>query len=946
MFLYLALLGAVLVLSTIFILRKTPSYSSTTTSTATTTEDGAVPPEPPRVPFWVPFVGNALAFGRDSQGYLQQCQKTYGDAFRLKMMGQDYVFVLDPFSFPNVFREEKKNLSFIAIVREFACKCFGASWDEFEKQNHETVHKQFITYLQGVELPALTARMREHLERAVKEKTQPQLLRADTSTEWQDGHMWRFVMEVLYVAGTRAFFGDTFDVEQSFKDFFAFDDNFPAFTIGVPDILLRKSVKARQRMNDLLVHLTDPTASKLMVERERYLAEETSIPPNQISRLQFATFWAAHGNTLPSYILSDKRAKQEITEEVFALFNKKDTGRETFAKLKDMVKLESAINEALRLSSASIIVREVMNDFTLKMQNGDQFHVKHGQKVAMYPYIIHNNPEVYDKPHVYQFDRFLADECQDDDDDYAHLKFVPSTKVPGNMERVESADVLHLKQRELRQLRESRRRERDLRESRTIHTSAATTAASASTTAAAPAVDADLNVDDTVDDPQDLRESREQTMRDLRASGRLFSLILRESGVTPIPTAAAAGEGETEVVGAPGKEESSSPPKKPQFTLGDKLRQREKEDGNGDNNDEHEQEERLTTPTSKRSLRFPGAPTLQEQLSSSGEVDLASPLFLRRAQRMQRRYDAEDEGNDSDSGSSPAAASPKRPKHTATTATTTSPSLPLIQVDNIDFSSEPVSLSSAGEQAKSEEEKSEVEETKPALPPFKAGSGLRRSKQLLQIAANNRRDRSVSLGVVPQLSVDVAPTAAAGSDQSGQPGVDNDSNTTGADLPPGAVRIAEALAFQPVATSASTSTAGLASPRISREQHLMFKKRERTGSFNIPGDPRLQQRAKEKKFYYKGRELRYHLMPFGGGAGMCPGRFFARNELKLFVAVMIYYFDLELVPNEQGEIKLPPLDETRLGIGILPPAKDLPFRFRLREEHLADFAAPQEKQQS
>ena len=253
MFLYLALLGAVLVLSAIFILRKNPSSSSTTTST----EDGAVPPEPPRVPFWVPFVGNALAFGRDSQGYLQQCQKTYGDAFRLKMMGQDYVFVLDPFSFPNVFREEKKNLSFIAIVREFACKCFGASWDEFEKQNHETVHKcetpplrrrfrslrlslfvlsqdpsffrsslsmesfvllgpmcspsfsfchclhrQFITFLQGVELPALTTRMREHLERAVKEKTQPQLLRADTSAEWQAGHMWRFVMEVLYVAGT------------------------------------------------------------------------------------------------------------------------------------------------------------------------------------------------------------------------------------------------------------------------------------------------------------------------------------------------------------------------------------------------------------------------------------------------------------------------------------------------------------------------------------------------------------------------------------------------------------------------------------------------------------------------------------------------------------------------------------------------------------------------
>jgi hypothetical protein len=49
-----------------------------------------------------------------------------------------------------------------------------------------------------------------------------------------------------------------------------------------------------------------------------------------------------------------------------------------------MVKLESAINEALRMSSASIIVREVINDFTLKLQNGNQFHVKSGQKVAMY----------------------------------------------------------------------------------------------------------------------------------------------------------------------------------------------------------------------------------------------------------------------------------------------------------------------------------------------------------------------------------------------------------------------------------------------------------------------------------------------------------------------------------------------------------------------------------
>lgn len=98
-------------------------------------------PEPPRVPYALPFVGNALAFGRDSQAFLQECQRRYGDVMRVKMMGQDYVFVLDPFSFFHVFRHEKRSLSFLAIVREFACQCFGAATSEFDKQNHEVVHK-------------------------------------------------------------------------------------------------------------------------------------------------------------------------------------------------------------------------------------------------------------------------------------------------------------------------------------------------------------------------------------------------------------------------------------------------------------------------------------------------------------------------------------------------------------------------------------------------------------------------------------------------------------------------------------------------------------------------------------------------------------------------------------------------------------------------------------
>ena len=153
-----------------------------------------------------------------------------------------------------------------------------------------------------------------------------------------------------------------------------------------------------------------------MVERERYLAEETSIPPNVRMRplcfhtyvilvvsqslnrhhhrskspgfssphsgqrtailspvltpptrapcavwsqaliffflfqtLSPAAFWSL------AYILSDKRAKQEITEEVFSLFNKKDTGREVHSTFLHFMALWSSRALTVRVRFAFVL---------------------------------------------------------------------------------------------------------------------------------------------------------------------------------------------------------------------------------------------------------------------------------------------------------------------------------------------------------------------------------------------------------------------------------------------------------------------------------------------------------------------------------------------------------------------------------------------------------------
>lgn len=58
------------------------------------------------------------------------------------------------------------------------------------------------------------------------------------------------------------------------------------------------------------------------------------------------------------------------------------------------------------------------------------------------------------------------------------------------------------------------------------------------------------------------------------------------------------------------------------------------------------------------------------------------------------------------------------------------------------------------------------------------------------------------------------------------------------------------------------------------------------------------------------------LMPFGGGISKCPGRAFARREIKACLAVLLRNYDVALVdPNAP----VPASDPTRVGLGIVGP---------------------------
>lgn len=67
-------------------------------------------------------------------------------------------------------------------------------------------------------------------------------------------------------------------------------------------------------------------------------------------------------------------------------------------------------------------------------------------------------------------------------------------------------------------------------------------------------------------------------------------------------------------------------------------------------------------------------------------------------------------------------------------------------------------------------------------------------------------------------------------------------------------------------------------------------------------------------------------MPFGGGKSMCPGRFFAKNEMKICLALFLRHMDYKFVDNNI----VPKQKPQRVGFGVAPPNIDVPIMYRYK----------------
>ncbi|KAM9626397.1 cytochrome P450 7A1 [Trichechus inunguis] len=383
--------------------------------------------EPPLENGLIPYLGCALQFGANPLEFLRANQKKHGHVFTCKLMGNYVHFITNPMSYHKVLCHGK-HFDWRKFHFSTSAKVFGhRSVDPSDGHTTENINKTFIKTLQGIALNSLTEAMMENLHLLLR----PSVLPKPNMAAWVTEGMYSFCYRVMFEAGYLTLFGKDLTRQDSQRvlmlsnldNFKKFDKIFPALVAGLPIHMFKTAYHAREKLAEGLRHenLRRRDGVSHLVSLRMLLNDQLStFDDMEKAKTHLVVLWASQANTIPAtfwslfQMIRSPEAMKAATDEVNRTLE--NAGQKISfegnpiclnqMQLNDMPVLDSIIKESLRLSSASLNVRAVKEDFTLHIEDGS-FNIRKDDFIAFYPQLVHLDPRIYPDPLTFKYDRYL-----------------------------------------------------------------------------------------------------------------------------------------------------------------------------------------------------------------------------------------------------------------------------------------------------------------------------------------------------------------------------------------------------------------------------------------------------------------------------------------------------------------------------------------------------------
>ncbi|XP_077160313.1 5-beta-cholestane-3-alpha,7-alpha-diol 12-alpha-hydroxylase-like [Paroedura picta] len=384
--------------------------------------------EPPLDKGVLPWLGYALDFKNDSLGLLQRMQKKHGNIFTLLIGGHFVTFVLDPHSYGAIVKESKSKLDFDVFGAEVVSALFRF---HLTGEDHKLMQALSVKYLMGEGLAVMNRVTVENLQAVLFHGA------GNGNGSWSQDGVYRYSCSTIFKASFLSFFGREAEKKANLSDremihFEKLFEEVQKFDLLVPSLVYKTLTPGERKAAAKLYNLfwdslsvskmhRRHNVSRWISEQERVWAEKGT-PENIRTRQLFLFLWAVQTNTGPAsfwvlvHLLKYPEAMDAVRREVDRLLQEEGSPVALGEPLIDVAAkmltkspvLDSVIEETLRLKVTSILMRGVVKDMDLRMDNGREYALRKGDRIALSPYVaMQTDPDFYPEPLAFRYDRFL-----------------------------------------------------------------------------------------------------------------------------------------------------------------------------------------------------------------------------------------------------------------------------------------------------------------------------------------------------------------------------------------------------------------------------------------------------------------------------------------------------------------------------------------------------------